>query len=254
MYKETDVGSLLRARIRDAFDCASRYRPKFVGFLDTHEVADARKTANMLSDAYGGCSCMLFGGYSDAERVYLGIFPPYTEPSGRLFPISALKISWRFSHLSHRDFLGAILGLGISREKIGDILTDKTDCTVFTDSSVAAYIVQNLSKVGNAGVTCCITDGASAKRQDDFKDISAVVSSARLDCIVSALTGASRAKSADMIKGGLVSCDHVPCFEISDAVCEKMTISIRGKGRFIIDKLGPKTRKGRLSFAARKFL
>jgi RNA-binding protein YlmH len=165
-----------------------------------------------------------------------------------------LDITWRFAALSHRDFLGALLALGIVRGKIGDIIVGDGKCTVFAEKTVASFIVQNLIKVGAAGVKCSISDGGIAVREEHFQRLSGTVASERLDCVVSSLTGRSRSAAAELIAGGLVSVDFETRCENSSEISGGATVSIRGHGRFVIDRLGPRTRKGRLSFEARKYL
>ena len=245
---------LVESRICDAFDSAARYATKFVGFLDPHEALTAQKRAKSLCTAYDGCSYACFGGYDGAERVFFGAFPPFSQANNDDFPIMAIDITWRFAALSHRDFLGALLALGIVRGKIGDIIVGDGKCTVFAEKTVAAFIVQNLVKVGAAGVQCSVCDGSIAAREEHFAQISGTVASDRLDCVVSALTGRSRSAAAELVTGGLVSVDFDTRCENSSEISGGATVSIRGHGRFVIDRLGPKTRKGRLSFEARKYL
>ena len=247
---------LVCARVNDVFDGAASYRLKFVGFFDPHEASLAQKRAQSLcaGGAYDGCSFLFFGGHDGAERVFLGAFPPYCQPNNDDFPVAAIDITWRFVNLSHRDFLGALLALGIVRSKIGDIVVGDGICTVFVEKNVASFILQNLVKVGSAGVHCEISSGGFAVSEEHFQEISGTVASGRLDCVVSALTGCSRSAAVDIIAGGLVSVDFdIRCDNTSD-VSGGATVSIRGHGRFVIDSLGPQTRKGRLSFVARKYL
>lgn len=247
---------LLSARVRDAFDAACRYDTKFIGFLDPQKVLHAKRQAAALCEqaAYEGCTYKFFGGYDDAERVFLGVFPPYSQPCGEDFPIKAIHIEWRFKSLTHRDFLGALLALGIVRDKIGDIVVGDGKCTVFAEKTVAQFIIQNLSKVGAAGVRCEETNGVSTVREEHFKNMTGTVASCRLDCVVSVLTGCSRSASAELIAEGLVSVDYDARCDNSYEISGGATVSIRGHGRFVVDSLGPPTKKGRLAFAARKYL
>lgn len=254
MRKKPQDDSLLEARVNDAFVSASEYRAKFIGFLDPDEAVQAQKIAESLKNAYEGCTGVINGGYDEAERVFFGVFPPYSEPLTEEFPIAAIKIRWRFAKLNHRDFLGALLSLGIVRSKIGDIIVGDNECTVFAEKTVAAFIIQNLEKVGSAGVQCCISEERVTEREQNFKEIGGTVASKRLDCVVSALTGRSRSASTELIAGGLVSVNYEVHDENSFEIYESATVSIRGCGRFVVDKLGPQTRKGRFTFAARKFL
>jgi RNA-binding protein YlmH len=254
--QQSQQDKLLAARIRDAFDGAAAYREKFVGFLDPHEAVEAALCAKKLRAGaqYEACSYAMFGGHDGAERVFFGVFPPYTEVDFSAFPVVAITISWRFTKLTHRDFLGALLALGIVRGKIGDIVVGDGNCTVFAEKTVATFIVQNLSKVGAAGVTTAVCSDGFCLPMAQFREISDTVASQRLDCVVAVLVGCSRSAAVDLISSGLVSVNFEPCCDNASSVDMDATVSIRGHGRFVIDRMGPQTRKGRLSFLARKYL
>lgn len=247
---------LLQSRINDAFDAASRYQTRFIGFLDPHERSVAKRQAQYLlvNPDYDGCSYAFWGGYAEAERAFFGIFPPFSEPQNSEYPITAIDITWRFTSLAHRDFLGALLALGIVRGKIGDIVLGDGQCTVFAEKTVAEFILQNLEKVGKAGVCCKIADDTEPVKEENFKEIKGTIASSRLDCVISALVGISRSASAKLILGGLVSVNFEADCDTTDSISDGATVSIRGYGRFAVDQIGPKTKKGRFSFAARKYL
>jgi RNA-binding protein YlmH len=247
---------LLESRISDAFDGASSYSKWFIGFLDPHEASLAALKVRRLSQiaVYDGCSASFWGGYNGAEKVFLGVFPPFETACNDEFPVKAIDITWRFAKLSHRDFLGALMALGIAHNKIGDIVVGDGRCTVFAEKTVAAFVIQNLVKVGSAGVTCLVANCGVAISEENFKEIGGTVASTRLDCIISALIRLSRSSSAELISSGLVSVDFEASCNISASVGEGATVSIRGHGRFVIDRIGPQTKKGRLTFAARKYL
>lgn len=247
---------LLTAKVDDAFIKASGYCEKFIGFLDPHEAVTAKKRADFLmkNSEYRDCDFELFGGYNEAERVFLGVFPPYSDSKERVFPITALEITFRFANLAHRDFLGALLGLGIVKSKIGDIIVSDTKCTVFVEKTVCPFIMQNLTKVGSAGVECKIIDGSTVVRNDHFKELTSTIASSRLDCVVAAITNSSRSQACTLIESGLVSVGYEVCCDNTYFIQESTTVSIRGHGRFAVDKPGPETRKGRLVFKARKYI
>lgn len=255
MVKKSSEEDLVEPRVRDAFEAAANYGRRFIGFLDPAKAQKAlrcAKTLGALPD-YEGCGYRFFGGYGGAERVYFGVFPPFDEPDDSAFPVAAVELTWKFSKLSHRDFLGALLSLGIVRDKLGDIIVGDGKCTVIAEKTVAMFIVQNLERVGSAGVRCEIANDV-AEREEHFKEIGGTVASARLDCVVSVLTGKGRAEASTLIAGGLVSVDFDTRCERSFEVSGGATVSIRGHGRFVIDSLGPPTRKGRLNMEARKYL
>ena len=112
-----------------------------------------------LLERLGELKIKAFGGYDDAERVMFAMFPDYMDEDEIIFPIDAVRISYNSkfsSSLSHRDFLGSILGLGIERIKVGDILVYDGEALCFSDSSISQYIVSNLERVGHTKVTAQI--------------------------------------------------------------------------------------------------
>lgn len=169
--KKNGKEDLIEARVKDAFESAARYRAKFIGFMDLHEASLAQKIANSLKKVYDGCNYDIYGGYDGAERVFIGVFPPWSECDRQQFPIAAVAVKWRFSTLSHRDFLGALLGLGIVRNKVGDIIVGSYESTVFVDKSVADFVMQNLRKVGSAGVLCAASENHIVQPNIRFKEI-----------------------------------------------------------------------------------
>ena len=252
VYGDSVEDRLLISRVNDTFKAALKhYSPRFIGFCDRHEYEVANRVATTLSN---DCSFLFWGGYVDAERVMLGVYPPFEEMDTTSFTIVCIEISWKFGSLSHRDFLGALLSLGLRREKIGDIIIAECRCIAIVDASISSFIIQNLEKVGGSGVNCSICDGVDIKKQDNFKDISDTIASQRLDCVVAALINASRGEVEKMIISGLVSYDFETVPNGVAKVYEGSTVSIRGHGRFIIDKMGPITKKRRLKFSARQFI
>ena len=242
---------LLASRTADAFEAAGRqYIPHFVGFLDGHQ----RRVAQQVCDRLAGeCGALFWGGFEGAERTVLGVFPPFSEPEAGAFPIRCVRIVWKFRELTHRDFLGSLLSLGIRKDKIGDIVVGSGECMVMLDEAVSHFVLQNLEKVGGAGVRCEEAEGASVHVQADFEALTDTVASPRLDCVVASLGNMSRTESGRLITNGLVSVDFETVMNQAAPVCEGSTVSIRGHGRFIIDAIGPATRKGRLKFAARRY-
>lgn len=242
---------VLEARFRDAARMAeSGGRPGFVGFLDERQAAAACAFLNG-----SGASGMLWGGHSEAERVMLGVFPDFAEPCADRYPIRAVTVAYRAADvLTHRDFLGALLHLGIARETLGDILIEHGRCVFFCREEIADFLISQTEKIGGVGVR--LSSGAKEPFPAlyHFEALSAVIASARLDCAVAALVGTSREKAAEKIRSGLVMLDHEPVQTPSASVREGSWISIRGTGRFVLDAVGPVTKKGRLRLAGRKYI
>lgn len=246
-----DGDAVLEAHLRDAARLAqSGGKPGFVGFLDERQAEAAR---GFMLDL--GASFLLWGGYEEAERALLGVFPDFMEPDAKRCPVSTVTASYRRADvLTHRDFLGALLHLGIARETLGDILVEEGRCVFFCRDEILSFVLSQTEKIGGVGVK--LSPGAEEPLPvlHRFEEFSAVVASARLDCAVSAAVGTSREKAADKIRAGFVMLDHEAAGSPSAPVKEGCKISVRGTGRFILDTVGPVTKKGRLRIAGRKYI
>ena len=253
---ETENDRLLASRVEDLLRAAQlRRQPQFMGFLDGHE----RHVAQRVCRAQGADGSALFwGGYADAERVLLGAFPDWQPPAQELFPLTCVRAVWRFGTLTHRDFLGALLSLGLKRETIGDMAVDPEGdggvCRAVCRDPMADFVIENLTRVGRCGVTCARTDMTGMHGPDRFAPVQDTVASPRLDCVVAALCGLSRTQAGELIAQGLVSVDFEQEADRAATVEQGAAVSIRGHGRFAVDALGSPTRKGRLRLAARRYI
>ncbi len=248
----SEEDALLRARIDDACElCEMRSCPRFVGFLDEHRQAVARAVLREK----GTLSFLFYGGYEDAERTILGVFPSFLPPDTELFPLKAIGFRYRrTATLSHRDFLGALLATGIKREKLGDIVCGEGLAVVFADEELASFLADSVNKVGSEGVQALFpyTDDVTVHRE--FREYQDTVASPRLDAVLKAALRISREEAARHITAGLVSCNHMPCETVAHTVKEGDVLSVRGKGRFLVATLGPLTKKGRLIIKLHKYI
>ena len=228
--------------------------PRFSSFLNEREAAiaaEAARTENAIP--------VFFGGYGGASRTVCGFFEgtfgvDFAEDARKeLFPISAVSFTFRErGKLSHRDFLGAIMSLGIKRETVGDIVTVGGYAAVFC-LNAEAELIRGITKVGNVGV--CAEDGLKRPivKPEPVKFI-ASVPSLRLDCIVGACANVSRDKSASLVKSGQVSADFSVCPEVSRILAENTVLSIRGYGKFKVSKIVGQSKKGRIRVEMEKFV
>lgn len=225
--------------------------PRFSRFLNERErivAADAARADN--------ANPIFYGGYDGAARTLCGFFEgTYAEkmPKDELFPLCAVTFSFKkFDKLSHRDFLGAILGLGLERSVVGDILVAEDHAVVFCIDS-AEQLILDLTAIGRAGVKSC--RGISGELPlPKFETLDRTVSSLRLDCIVGACANIPRSRSAALIGAGQVSADFSVCDNVSAAVHENEIISVRGFGRFKMSKIVGETKKGRIRVIIDKFV
>ena len=244
-----DSDRLLTARVADAIAAAQDYSTRYIGFLDEHGASV------VLSAARGYPYVRMFGGYGDAQRVFAAVYPEYCEPDDGDYPIAAVTVlSRRSAQLCHRDYLGSLMSLGITRESVGDILCEDGRAVVFLTAGVSDYVLGQLDKVGGEGVKVSRGFTPPLPQTGSFEEVRLTVSSARLDCIVGALCGKSRTASAELIESGAVSVNSVQCCSVSRKIQQNDKVAVRGNGKYRIDDLSNITRKGRTVLLASKYI
>ncbi len=198
----------------------------------------------------------LLGGYSDAERKILVCYCDDVFKDIFALPVKILDIKCKFGNeLSHRDYLGSLMGLGIKRELFGDILCDENGAKIFVMEEIADYVKEQLQKVGRYGVTVIVSDITRVEiPPKKYKELSFTVNSMRLDGIVSGCTGVSRNLSSALIDGGNVTVNWEDILNASKNLCEGDIISIKGYGRFMLSEIGGTTRKGRTFIKVKKYI
>ncbi len=237
------------ARLEDHIKLG-RKRPCFLGFLDEAQGAFCQEYLSRRKEI----AFQFWGGHEDAERVMVGFFPDYLDPSAELFPITPFALTYREEDkLTHRDFLGSFMALGVERSVIGDILVGKGECVTFLKEEIGEYFLQNIRKIGRVGVKASLTWEGPLPGAREFSEMSGVVASERLDCLTAFACRTSREKAAGLIAAGLVSVNHRETLSVSQRLKEGDLLSIRRQGRFMIDQLGPLTSKGRLVVKCRKY-
>ena len=191
----------------------------------------------------------LYGGFADAERK-IACFGNENEfgyePNPPIKIICIKPLSKKFSDdLSHRDFLGSLIGLGIKRETLGDIIITENVGYVFCLDSISQFIIDNLFKVKHTSVSCEICDSIPENAMPKPKEQVTIVSSMRLDVGISAIYNISRSKSSALVDGEKVFINGRLTTSSSKSIELGDTVSVRGYGRFrYVDVIGD-TRKGR---------
>lgn len=239
---------LFTARIDDTADIAERTQKcKYLGFLTPEQGSAATLRLKNRNVRFG-----LYGGYDGAQRVMLGCFPDWAQEE---YPITAVTFTYRKTDtLSHRDFLGSLMALGLKRESVGDILVGEGKAVVFLSSDIADYVMAQIEKIGRVGVTLTLGVSGELPQSGKLEDFSVTVASARLDCVVAALCGLSRTAAAEKIIQSQVTVNSFVTEKITLAVSEGDIISVRGKGKFIIGSLKNRTRKNRLVLEFKKYM
>ncbi|MDR1589515.1 MAG: RNA-binding protein [Oscillospiraceae bacterium] len=187
------------------------------------------------------------GGFDGAERTRAVFTNPDWGGYERADLFAALKaVHSPQDTLGHRDILGALMALGIERATIGDIIVDEAAATFVCLPELGGYITENFKKAGRVSleVSAIGLEAIPAREEEPAVKID-TVASLRLDAVLSAAFGMSRAKAAELIATGRVSCDHHVCLRTDKEVNENSLLSVRGLGRAKLMEIGGASRKGR---------
>ena len=257
--------SILFARLDDLHRSADRGLLGGTSFLSPRDLHFALRH---MCEAGASDRAVAWGGYADAERKKLYILPDFMEGVGEygdfaeygfeadIFAVKVVGSGYRA--LSHRDFLGAVLGLGLERDVIGDILVnegEKPYAIIICDKAVSEFICENLVKVGRDTVRASLLDGKDiAPPERKFLHISDTVASPRLDGIVASLVSRSRECAKEIVIDGAVEVDYEVCVRPDKALTSPCTVTVRGFGKFRINSLADKTKKGRIRLDADKYV
>ncbi len=247
---------LLLAKIRDrARQCSDNSMITSSVFLDMRErsvVASSRFDTPMI----------FYGGFEDSERTAAVFLPEYVEARDlqSLFdyfdecpeadPVAIIEIEKdKFSPaLSHRDYLGALMGLGIKREMTGDIIVSENGCKMAVLEKIAPFIVENLGKAGRGTLKAKIVPSGKARKGTKSVGIpdSFTVSSMRLDSIVKNAFRVSRGDACTAIESGLVFVNDLECTKPDKKISDGDKVVFRRKGRIIITDCSSVSKKGRV--------
>ncbi len=242
---------LILSRAEDAvLICERKYQIKTVGFLNPHQRVIIKKNIYPSVDV----TMSFEGGYDDAERTLMVCAPEFLAAEIDDI-LKVIKVTGRdVASLTHRDYLGSLMGLGITRENIGDIIVSGSGAYIFVKAEIADYIVNNLDKIGRHGVKTTICKCKEVEIPKPMtKEIAGTVSSLRLDAVLSVAAGIARGRAAELISSGAVSLNFEVCESVSEKVEEGDLISVRGIGRMRLERIGNLTRKGRISITIARF-
>jgi len=236
---------LLFAKVLDKYTAARKnHSPAYTDFLDPVRCAaflQLLKPPNYFQ-------IVPHGGYEDAERKIIAFFPDTDAGAeGTTFPIVPVAVTYneRFSNApTHRDYLGAVLGLGLDRGKVGDIRTGQSGAVMYVMEEVAHFIAENLTQVGRVSVKA-----EAGREPGGFESTGQpkriTVPSMRVDAVLGSALNLSRGKASVLFESEKVFVNwkiakKTYCVNIGD------TITVRGIGRVTIDTIGGNTKKDRV--------
>jgi len=236
--------NILKSRARDlAEQCDRQKRVTQTGFLTPAELTVVRSAA-----VKSGIPFKAYGGYNDAERKILLFLPEYasvSEPDWGEY-LKVLCISPSKEGLDHRDYLGAILALGIHRDQLGDILVSDKSAQIIVLSGIFGYLSLNMERVGSTRVQ--ITSGTLSDLiipESALLTIQGNVSSLRLDNVASEGFHMSRSEITDLIKSGQLNLNWVQELRPDHTLKPGDMVSLRGYGRIVLVSIDGRSRKDR---------
>lgn len=248
-----DLRELL-ARALDLAEAASRFhQPQFTDFYDPYHTGLIISTLDRLSGVRVGSD----GGYPGAERQRVIICPDYLDPEEIPGGLSFIAVEGSFGQKrpGHRDYLGALLGLGLKRGKLGDILINEKGAQVVAASEVSGYLLSSLLKVSRWEVAVReIQREELLPPEEKARGVNATVASLRLDAVAAAGYGLSRTRMAGEIAAEKVHLNWRPCPNPARVVARGDVISIKGRGRVEITEIKGVSRSGRIFVTLKRLL
>ena len=249
-----DKDEFLLKRIRELANLS--YQRDIVTFTDFLNLNEQNMLVSLKLHQMG-VEVKLFGGYEHAERQMAAFFPESLGFSWD-YPIDCLKIepkALRFSEeLGHRDYLGALLNLGVDRSVVGDILIKDKEAWFFCLHKMSDFFIENFIRVKHTTVLVSRVEQAEEIPEPEFEMINGTCASVRRDALIGLAFQASRSSMVSFIESGLVFVNGKLITSNGYEPKEGDIISVRGKGRFIYDGVSRQTKKGRLGVRIRKYV
>lgn len=244
---ENEKKILMKQIIEKIENVLNYHTLEYTDFLDPYELSLSKSILNGFDIGYS-----VFGGIESAERKILQLFPDYLDSSLIESPVAALELNGDLSSLSHKDFLGGLLNLGIKRTKVGDILIYDESTIILVKEEIQDFVLLNLEKVGNKNIKIEEIKISCLKVPEiKYRELKDFVSSTRLDIVISSAYNISRTDSQSIIKSGKVKVNWESINKVSKELEEKDIISVRGYGRCILYSLDGRSKKGKLKATIR---
>ncbi|MGF1570365.1 MAG: photosystem II S4 domain protein [Nodosilinea sp.] len=206
-------------------------------FLSPPERMEAEAVFQRLTDVH----ILPWGGYPQAERQRLAIARSDLPLDSSQIPLALVEVAgnFMFDPATHRDFLGSVLGTGLERHKIGDILLlGERGAQIIVAPDLVEFLTLTLTQVRSVPVKTQPLDWEQLKvRAPQKKELTTVEASLRLDAVASAGFGMSRSKMVDLISAGDVRVNWKPMTQASHALKAGDLVAIRGKGRLEIGEV-----------------
>lgn len=252
---------LLISKMLDKIELSrSKNRIEYTDFLDGYQkhllekILKQEKVENYI----------ITGGAENTERNIIAFYPEklkvvFEPKNSRALPIKCIRIilpKEMHSKYSHRDYLGGLIKLGIKREKLGDIFVFDDGADILFLDEISKFILTNISSLTRFNKSVIEEINLVDIREKDVnkQEIKVIVSSMRLDCVISEILKTSRGKAEELIDEGRVFVNFENVYKLTKQIKENDLITVRGSGRFEIAQIEGETRNGRVKLSVNKFI
>ena len=250
---QTKEDEILLARVYERItSAAARNIPAATAFLSKREQM-------LAAELLRGQDFAFFGGPAMAEREVCCYVPEYLDESwltGDEGPIAAVRaVYFAGDTLTHRDFLGALMGCGIKRETVGDIYVSAGQCDILVTRQILPYLLEQWDSAGRTKLHLSVIPLAEVQRPAvEKREIRDTVPSLRLDCLVGAAFSLARGPAGQLIAAGRVAVNDLVCLKGDRQLQQGDRIAVRGLGKAALAQVGGTTRKGRLSVTLERWI
>ncbi len=248
---------MVLARVLDQMErTQSRSIPCATQFLSPAQ----RAAAEPILAACGHPKHLFWGGYEGAERTVCIFLPDWLEgedvPKGEDDPTAAVEALFPpGAELTHRDLLGGLMGIGLTREKVGDLIVGEASAQIVALKEAVPIILSQFDQAGRHRLRLRelpLSELAPAPVQ--IRLVKDTVATLRLDAVLSSGFSIARGKAADLISGGRVSVNHRECTKSDKAVAEGDVLTCRGLGKCVLKTVGGQSRKGRIIIEIERYV
>lgn len=258
-YREKD-DKILLAQILDKIEMTeNKNKIEYTDFLDLAQIELVQKFIDKLKIE----NYMSYGGYEQAERKIFVIYPEkfnnevVAKNLTNIVQIIRINLPEDLKgKYTHRDYLGAVIKLGVKREKVGDIIVDNNGADIIVDKDISKFLADNLGELTRFSKSTITIENIENLRTVEVRkeEYEVIVSSMRLDNVISELARCSRNKALDIINMERVFVNFQSETKKTKQIKAGDMITIRGKGRFFIKELLGQTRSGRTIIKVEKFV
>lgn len=257
-YKDEDE-RLLVSKLLDKITLVDKQNKiQVTDFLSPVELRIVKDVLNLIDCK----NYRIFGGVEDSDRNAIVIFPDKLEVvfSDDKFDynsiFSCIRIINCQENYEHKIYLGGCVKLGVKREKIGDIVVFEDGADIIVSKDVEKFLVTNLQglhRFKNSKIDV-VNLNQITKKVQKFKEMKIIVSSLRLDNVVAEIVGTSRNKAVELLKQERVFVNYKNETKATKLIVENDIITVRGKGKYVIDEIEGNTRSGRIVAVVKKFI